>query len=71
VAWAFLAPGMIVHVVFGVMSGYVTLPLARAVARLDERGQARDEIARTEPAREVVVSPAPSGEAERLREEVT
>ena len=34
VAWAFLVPGLTVHVVFGVMSGYVSHPIARAVERL-------------------------------------
>jgi hypothetical protein len=33
VAWAFLVPGLIVHTTFGVLSGLVSSPLIRALAR--------------------------------------
>ena len=33
-AWAILAPGMLVHVTFGALSGYVSHHLVRATAAL-------------------------------------
>jgi hypothetical protein len=33
VAWAFLVPGLIIHTTFGVLSGLVSSPLIRALAR--------------------------------------
>jgi len=33
VAWAFLVPGLIIHTSFGVLSGLVSSPLIRALAR--------------------------------------
>jgi hypothetical protein len=33
VAWAMLIPGMTVHVTFGILSGYVTFHMVRAVLR--------------------------------------
>ena len=32
-AWAFLVPGLIIHTTFGVLSGLVSSPLIRALAR--------------------------------------
>ncbi len=33
VAWAFLVPGLIIHTTFGVLSGLVSSPLIKALAR--------------------------------------
>ena len=33
VAWAFLVPGLLIHTTFGVLSGLVSSPLIRALAR--------------------------------------
>ena len=42
VAWAFLVPGMTVHVTFGVLSGYVTHHMVRAVLRTRETRETRE-----------------------------
>src|SRR5207302_10964243 len=39
VAWAILAPGMLVHVTFGALSGYVSSHLVRATAALRPAAQ--------------------------------
>lgn len=43
VAWAFLVPGATVHITFGVLSGYVSHHLVRAVARRP-RGKLADAL---------------------------
>lgn len=46
VAWAFLAPGLIIHTTFGVLSGLVSAPLIRAVLTTrDGRDEAPDKAA--------------------------
>ena len=32
-AWAFLVPGLLIHTTFGVLSGFVSTPLIRALTR--------------------------------------
>src|SRR4029078_6052250 len=41
VAYAMLLPGLTVHVTFGVLSGYVSLHLARGIEALRKAGQTR------------------------------
>jgi len=56
VAWAFLLPGATVHITFGVLSGYVSHHLVRAVARRP-RGKLLDIVsAEGEPAAEAAAA---------------
>jgi hypothetical protein len=41
IAWAILVPGLLVHTTFGVLSGLVSAPLVRKVAK-EEHEQAGD-----------------------------
>jgi hypothetical protein len=36
IVWAILVPGLVVHGVFGILSGIVTAPLLRALERREE-----------------------------------
>jgi hypothetical protein len=56
VAWAFLVPGLIIHTTFGVLSGLVSSPLIRALAR-----DGRDRVADVPNVTSVVASDSAEG----------